>query len=167
MIGGWLRARPVRQVGRASSVLAAVLVLTSCGREVPFRFGPAMLIGDLAWLEVRVWNSASCPASADVAADPSTINQVVVQEFFNGIRDQRPVGRVPPGAHAVSIVARNDTCQVVLFGCSPNIDFSTAAAVNITWAHVDSGPACVPGFVCGGGVCYEPRDDAGTPRDAR
>jgi hypothetical protein len=158
---------------RLVCLLALTLTLASCGREVPLRIGPLRLVMGLALLEVRVWNASACPAGADVdaqaraAADPRTLDQVAVARYFTGTHDATAVGAVPSGAHAVSVVVRDADCQVVLYGCTPAVDFATASAVNVTWAAVGPGTFCET-FACESGACFEPRTttDAGMSVDA-
>jgi hypothetical protein len=156
----------IRRAPGVLAALAVVLALTSCAREVPLRIGPLRLVMGLSLLEVRVWNGSACPADASVAADPGTLEDVAVARYFAGTRDAPAVGAVPAGSHAVSVVVRDAACQVVLYGCTPAIDFATASAVNVTWAAVDPGIACVTGFACDNGACFEPRVSDSGPSDA-
>lgn len=147
---------------RATALVVLALALASCSRQVPLRIGPLSLVMGLALLEVRVWNGGGCPADARTAADPATLEDVAVASYFTMARDAPAVGAVPAGAHAVSVIVRDSDCQIVLYGCTPNVDFGTASAVNVTWTPVPSGLACEPGYACDTGACYEPRDsDAG------
>ncbi len=154
-------------VARSALALFAVLALTSCGREVPLRIGPLGLVMGLSQMEVRVWTDAACPLGVQAAADPATLNRVAVDRFYAGTTGASSVGAVPAGAHAVSVLARGPDCAVILYGCTPNVDFATAAAVNVTWAMVPPGLACEAGLTCDSGACTSaPGADAATTGDA-
>ncbi len=146
---------------RALALAALTLLLASCGSEIPLRIGPLRLVAGLSLLEVRVWAGPECPPDARAAVAPATAETVSVQEFYTGTEGAGPVGAVPAGVHAVSVVARGPDCTVLLYGCTPNIDFASASAVTVTWDEVPAGITCDAGDLCDLGACFEPRADAG------
>lgn len=149
-------------VVRAAALVVAMLALTSCGRQVRLQLGPISLVAGFALLEVRVWNGASCPADVRAAAHPATLDDVAVARSYTMARDAPAVGAVPTGSHAVSVVVRNAACEVVVYGCTPSVDFATATVVNIAWAATAPGLACETGLTCASGACT----GTSSPRDA-
>jgi len=142
--------------------MLSLVVLASCGREVPLRIGPSGLVTDLAVLEVRVWRAGACPATAMDAASVDDFGDVAVVRYYTSLNDATSVGVVPSGAHAVSVIARDAGCNVVAFGCTPNLDFGSASSADVSWSAVTPSFACPPTYDCdGAGSCFQPRQDAG------
>jgi len=148
-------------VTRWLAITMMLLALTSCGREVPLRIGPASVEPTFALLEVRVWRSAECPLSAADAASVDNFGDVAVVRYYTSLASATSVGVVPSGAHAVSVLARDGTCVARAYGCTPRVDFASAASVDVVWATVAPSFACSAGYQCGAGSCFEPRLDAG------
>lgn len=145
---------------RVFLLLGLALLTSACDRSVALTFGPRELLdGQTATMELRVHPDGVCPANLDDALNrPPTAAEIV--RVSAGIRGFGAVSGLPRARRAVSILLRDQSCNVQLLGCT-EADLGSTSEVRITWRAPTAPVACpASANACAQGQCTYPQSSA-------
>ena len=151
-------------LGVAAFAFAAVATAEGCRSkpEVTFDIGlPSAVSDQAAWIEVGVFQSASCAALAPMLSGGVPPDGATAHIAFRVKGATVPaLGDLPKAKYAFAAVAKDETCGVLAAGCS-DVDVNNDRSVSIQLAAImgGSGP-CSTGTVCQGARCVPGSDNS-------